>query len=210
MIEAHLIYVKGHPESTRQANECLESHRLVKNKFNITPLEATTKHTVDWKSMGVDYKHLYGFRGPNMEACTHSHYRIWQKALETMKPVLLLEHDALFMQEFTEAHLDMIQRSPYKIVSLYSSLGPENIIDNGFEDIQGLRTCVMTHGYVITPGGAQLLMDTIHGEGEISQHDRRHFAAKLNPHMGGFKEKIILEGVAHNARNLKLSKEEYL
>lgn len=121
-----------------------ENFEDLQKVYNIT----TDKFTSQWS------------RGENATACFLSHVSLWAESVRTGEDILILEHDAVFTG-----------RIPWnfafnKVVSVGKpSYGKYNIP----EGLNGLGTIPLqhapylkgAHAYVVSPEGAQILLDNI-------------------------------------------------
>ena len=85
-------------------------------------------------------------------ACFSSHYRLWQKCVEVDSPIIILEDDIDFMQDFCQ--IVDIFKSPFEYVRLYYLFDRKitHLYDNLY--ISFGRTAG-TQGYYLTPQAAQ-------------------------------------------------------
>ena len=85
-------------------------------------------------------------------ACFSSHYRLWQKCVELDSPIIVLEDDIDFMQDFCQ--IIEIFKSPFEYVRLYYLFDRKitHLYDNFY--ISFGRTAG-TQGYYLTPQAAQ-------------------------------------------------------
>lgn len=86
------------------------------------------------------------------KACFASHYKLWQECVRLNEPIIVLEDDVLFDENFSKYIFD-IQKSEFEYVRLYylfdkkSYFLKENFYIS-FENVNG------TQGYFIKPSGA--------------------------------------------------------
>lgn len=199
LINAQIITMLNHENSVAQTNRCIESSKAVGNKFDINIFEASLLDTTNWDALGIKYLHLYGNK-PNMPACTMSHWRLWEMAADTNEPVLCLEHDAVFIKEFTQEHLDEIMESQYQVVALYNPHG-----QNDGNKITHLSCGTPAHAYVMKPEGARHMMLTAKLDRSISQHDRNKWLSKFS-YLGGYVDWIVEDSKEWRESNLGTSK----
>lgn len=76
------------------------AHGLYKNKqLNYTWPKTTVEDGIDF-STGI-YKRAYAAADwRKVAACTVSHMRLWQHCIDIDEPILILEHDAIFIDKF--------------------------------------------------------------------------------------------------------------
>ena len=110
-MKAFCITLRGHEYSEAVAERCVTSARDVGQievtRFDATPAaeaEAALRHYgLRWTWM-VDNRttlrhHAYGGHLARI-GCAMSHYRLWRWSAETGLPLLILEHDAVFLRRF--------------------------------------------------------------------------------------------------------------
>lgn len=131
-MKAYIITIDGNSYSVDRANRCRESIR--KHECEITPTiaPAVTPKTVDVvmdeifgkrleytypkkgefvrKSIWGDWEamHLVGYATDNIDtikATAISHAFLWKHCVDVGEPILILEHDALFIRKFSPSEL---------------------------------------------------------------------------------------------------------
>jgi len=202
-MHAYVITVDGNLISQSAANNCIDSHKKFKQDFPIERYNAVRPEQVDeefkylsfvwtypWDEPRTDFKSglkLTPYRTADRKkriACFLSHYQLWQRCVLKKRPILVLEHDALFIRPFNYQYtLD----SKYGIIGINNPLGatrradvfdsqvqtmrgenldadgvlPVPTIDN-FDIPQGLAG---NSAYVIKPHGAEELLDAVNAHG---------------------------------------------
>lgn len=115
---AYIITVESSLSSRTSAARCLQSSASVRNKFVPALFWATTPDDVEKHMTGMgliwDYPdegtrvcphtglELHAYKSRDVAArvaCFASHARLWMKSVDEDRPLLILEDDALFMQE---------------------------------------------------------------------------------------------------------------
>lgn len=90
-----------------------------------------------------------------------SHYNLWTKIAKSNKPHLILEDDAIGINENTSNILDIILKNlphDYDMYLLgYIDLKPDNIIGYNSK----VKEFVLLHSYLITPTGAKKLLNNL-------------------------------------------------
>lgn len=118
-MQAYAIVIQGHSVSENGFSVLTASSRNVGNSFEIQRFEAITPTNVNdimksrklvWNYPDVGStldpwtglrKTAYGGRDPKRRvACAVSHYLLWQKCIDIDQPILVLEHDAVFIKKF--------------------------------------------------------------------------------------------------------------
>lgn len=133
-MKAYAIVINGHTTSESGFQELLRSSKGVSNTFDITRFDAIVPNQVNslmkhykltWNYPDVGSvldpwtelrKTAYGGRDPlRRVACSLSHFLLWEKTVEENQPILVLEHDALFVRQLDPAP---ILESKYGIVGI--------------------------------------------------------------------------------------------
>jgi GR25 family glycosyltransferase involved in LPS biosynthesis len=136
----------------------------------------------------------------NRIACAISHYRLWAVCVKTDKPMLIMEHDAIFIQKFRYDNL--LEDNHYNIIGINNPIGntrkshefhkilqqsvdrentgivPVPTIDN-FDIPQGLAG---NSAYIIKPKGARMCIKAASEHG-LWPNDAL-MCKQLIPHMG--------------------------
>ena len=117
-MKAFVITLRGHEYSERVAARCIKTARDVGGievkYFNAVPaaeaVEVMTRRGLQWTwHLGDPNLHcpLTGLKhhsyGGNFEArigCAMSHYALWEKCAWSGEPILVLEHDSVFIHPF--------------------------------------------------------------------------------------------------------------
>jgi len=117
-VRAFVITLLGHPYSEACAARCIESARLhgveVERFPAVTGLsgfDVMREHGLRWTWASANtrgttclmtglHQHPYGSLEPKI-GCSMSHYLLWRKCVEE-GPLLILEHDAVFLRELPE------------------------------------------------------------------------------------------------------------
>lgn len=113
------IVIKDHSISEGGFSELIRSSKLIGNVFEIGRFDAIVPEQVDalmkahklqwnypFKGSVLDpwtelRKTAYGERNPlRRVACSLSHFNLWKKCIELDEPILILEHDSLFIKTF--------------------------------------------------------------------------------------------------------------
>jgi len=181
-----MIVIKNHRLSERTASRCINTWK----KHTDIPVEifdAVTPPTVDkeYKSLGLYWNPvghhstidlpegaLSSARKDNMSkaSCAMSHIKLWNYSAITNTDIIILEHDALLLRDLLASDIEMIQKSPYGIVSLgevmprkrTAFLFKDNSIDSNFPELEHTRC--LSHGgvgYYVKSWAAKKLMDKL-------------------------------------------------
>ena len=211
MIDAYIITMSDHMGSVDQAARAKAQSEKVGNPFELTHFEATVMgpHEEEYKKRGFEFRYIK-CGSVNMPACTMSHMRLWEKSIEEDKPILICEHDVMFLRPFEEKDLDKALSHPFcRIIALSE---PHQLNGNGGtrrsdEVINGIvhvDHAVMTHSYIMTPEGAHVLFDQVRRDGYITQHDKGTFGAKI-PCLGAFVQHYTDDSQDWHKTNLNTS-----
>lgn len=122
-MRAFAIVLKNNPISEHGYKELLKSHKDVGNKFPLVRYDAVTpkeaheffndplnKIRWTWPWQGEEMDTLLGLKKKAYEtkmplarvACFLSHYNLWKKCVKNDEPLMILEHDAVFIQQYPE------------------------------------------------------------------------------------------------------------
>ena len=106
-MKTFIITIKGHPLSEKESRECRESAKEF-YKHDIEVFDAITPSR-GYKDILGDRPNIFdNYPRPDRVACCFaSHYLLWKKCIELNEPILILEHDAVFISEFPNVDFDM-------------------------------------------------------------------------------------------------------
>lgn len=118
-MKAKAITIRGNTVSELGFSVLLDSHRNVANTFELERFDAIVPDQVDalmekyklewswvWTGSRFDEKsgikmQAYGTKNPKRRmACFFSHFLLWEECVKTQEPILILEHDAVFVKKF--------------------------------------------------------------------------------------------------------------
>ena len=191
-MKAYGITIRGNTVSEAGFKRLVKSSKDVGNKFNINRFEAITPDYVDinmetqklkwnypWVGKEIDLatgllKSAYRTKNPKARvACALSHYLLWRTCVKLDEPLLILEHDAVFIQA---VDFDVNDSNMF-IVGINNPLGATRksrefyteIVNNekwiqlaptidSYEVPQGLAG---NSAYIIKPVGAQKMLDAV-------------------------------------------------
>ena len=193
-MKAYVITLENNKDSVDAADRCIESHHKFKNNFEIEKYEATDSKLAEvslkanyiqwnypWSGVVTDFKsglvkHAYTTADPKKRmACFVSHYRLWYKCKDLNEPILVLEHDAIFIR-----NLDLEQvlwDSPFDILGINNPLMAtrkaklyhDTIIstDQEYQKVPDIDDITIPQGlagnsaYIITPNGANTMLELV-------------------------------------------------
>jgi len=187
---AYAIVVEGDSVSEKGYENLVTSSKSVGNKFKVMRFNAITPDNVEQIMEESDVKWNYPWEGQVTDfttgltkkayptknykkrmACSMSHFNLWQMAFELQEPVLIMEHDSMFVNQIDFDIRDtkfnilginnplMATRKAHdyydKIVSSFDAFQYAPYIDKDIKIPQGLAG---NSSYVITPKGAEDLI----------------------------------------------------
>lgn len=122
-MKAYVITVKGNEVSETASQRCIKSHKQY-NNFPITVFDAIVPEDVDslmrehkltwnypWNDIVKDFKSgltKTAYQTNNKKAriaCALSHYTLWLMTAVLKEPILILEHDSLFIKTLDPEYL---------------------------------------------------------------------------------------------------------
>ena len=140
----------------------------VSNGFeNIVAWKAYTPSNCDLDSVsnnfGISKKRFtdamdYGTKIDNAFACFLSHFSLWQRCVEKNKPILILEHDALFTGSFPNFEIPDFKGLLSIGRPSYGSFRIPN--KSGVNILSSKRYLPGAHAYIIKPDAASDLIKT--------------------------------------------------
>lgn len=115
-MKAYIITLSKNPRSVSSAERCIKSANIPIKKFEAVTEQFAPKLMRDlgvswnypWKGEEYDIKAgvkktAYTTAEPMRRvACFLSHYLLWKQCMEQDEPMLILEHDAIFVKPFDE------------------------------------------------------------------------------------------------------------
>lgn len=138
-MKAYTIVIKDNDISEDCAKKLIQSSQSVDNEFEIEKFDAITPKNVKQKMSeeGVTWNYpwqgnrldlatglklsAYETADPNKRmACFLSHYTLWNKCVQLDEPIIVLEHDAVFINK---VDVDLIHMSKYDIIALNDPRG---------------------------------------------------------------------------------------
>ena len=190
-MKAYSIVLESDKFSELGYKKLLNSSKIVKNSFKIerfnavTPKEAPMvlsgnglEWNYPWEGSDLDIvsglqKTAYPTKVPNKRiACAMSHWLLWHKCIKEDSPLLILEHDAIFIEKL---NYDLILKSNYEIVGIndprMATRRAQDFYDkviNGESWIQPIPTIdevtvpqglAGNSAYIIKQSGAKKLLD---------------------------------------------------
>jgi len=154
-----VIAIKGHSVSEAQLNDCLISAE--KYNWNVETFWGVDGRTITettWKSEKLSPRlDKPTMDRPGVQGCFLSHWNLWKSCLKLNEPIIILEHDAVILKEWTS--LD-ISDAIIKLHRKYSGKKEKVDVDTG-------HWSKSAHAYCLTPNHARTLMDFSKDNGAI-------------------------------------------
>jgi GR25 family glycosyltransferase involved in LPS biosynthesis len=106
------------------------------------------------------YKYASTYNVESVIGCAHSHYQLWKYCLEKNSPILILEDDAIFMDQRAENFFNQaVLTEEFDVFFLDGKLVEEEYrVQSPYPHHSGTA-------YIMTPSGARKLMQKIKSEG---------------------------------------------
>jgi GR25 family glycosyltransferase involved in LPS biosynthesis len=196
-MKAYAIVINGNQVSQNGYKNLVKSSFDVNNDFQITRFDAVTSSNVvnlmveldvkwSWPHTGSELdqktgikKVGYGGKDPlRRKACGMSHYVLWKRCVEDDEPILVFEHDAIFIEKLDVKNL---LESKYQIIGLNNPYGAtrlpnkfDEVVKRSKEEIleapqidkpQIAQGIAGNSAYIIKPTGAQKLLDLVKEHG---------------------------------------------
>jgi len=185
-VKAHIITLSSIPASVAAADRCIRSADIPVKKFEAITEEYASKVLRDlglqwnypWKGEELDIKSglkksAYKTANPlKRVACFLSHYVLWKKCVESDEPIIILEHDAIFIRPF-ESYAFM--KAKCDIISLNDPRGATRKAQDFHAELQRNPQTIQrvptiddlmvpqglpgNSAYIIKPSGARKMMD---------------------------------------------------
>lgn len=156
-MKAFVITIFENPESVKSAERCIETGK--KYGQLVEMWKANSPRTVDihkWfeqRSIPDRYFHEEYSRLENCMAAFSSHYTLWQHCLKLQQPILVLEHDAVFVDKLplvSQGHVVNFGKPSYGDWQIPNFVGESKMFSKPY--LPG------AHAYKITPTAAEQLI----------------------------------------------------
>ena len=156
-MKAYVITIKDNEKSVRAANRCIKSGLrqgiVVEQHTAITPANNPVSIAAEKNIPTGNFDEVYS-RFDNCLAAFLSHHSLWEKCAKSKEPMLILEHDAVFVNHvppFFVHPIVNIGRPSYGNYYTPRVLGEMPLISK--------RYLPGAHGYYIEPAGAKKLIE---------------------------------------------------
>lgn len=185
-MKAYIITLASIPMSVAAADRCIRSANIPVQRFDAITEQYASKILRDfglhwnypWKGEEIDIKSglkkaAYKTTNPlKRVACFLSHYVLWKKCVESDQPIIILEHDAIFVRPFEP---DAFMKAKCDIISLNDPRGATRKALQFHEELQRNPQVIQrvptiddlmipqglpgNSAYIIKPSGARKMMD---------------------------------------------------
>lgn len=190
---AKAIIIKGNEVSLNGYKALVDSSKKVENDFDIQMYEATTADMAQVTLRGCGFKWTYPWEGETIDfasgltlkayptayrerriACAMSHYRLWYESMTKDYPILILEHDALFVHKLDYGY---ILDSKYDIIGINNPLMATRRAKKFFDMVKGKSQEIQpipdidefnipqglagNSAYIIKPDGARAVIEAV-------------------------------------------------
>ena len=162
-MKTFIITLSQNKDSLKSAQQTIQSAKDVGYDEPIELFDAVLPN--QWKDiLPDDNSHFSRYGRPdNVGACFASHYLLWKKCLELGEPILILEHDAIFVDNLPDIEFDQCVNfgrpsyiRPYEMIYEEPQDGLHPLIQLNF---------LGHHAYAIKPSAAaQFISDAEHRE----------------------------------------------
>jgi len=158
-MKTFLIRLKDNIDSVKSAEQAVLSAKKVGYTDNIEMFDAVLP--LEWKEV-LPFENNFNWypRPDNVAACFASHYLLWKKCIELNEPILILEHDAIFIDSIPkDLEFDMCLN-----LGRPSYIKPDKL--NYIEPEKGISTLKQEnflghHAYAISPKAAKIFCDDV-------------------------------------------------
>ena len=157
-MKTFVITLSNNKDSVKSTKKVLESAKKVGYSEKIELFEGILPS--EWKKHLPYENYFYNYPRPdNVGACFASHYLLWKKCVELNEPILILEHDALFIDNIPDVDFQgciTFGRPSY--------IKPDTMIWDEPKD--GVNPIIQInflghHAYAIKPHAAELFCDDV-------------------------------------------------
>lgn len=165
-MNAYVITINSFIESVELAKRCISSGNQFDIDVKIFPaITPKDLPSVIMAKENLSISHFIGnrySRFDNVVSCFLSHYFLWKKCIELNAPIIILEHDAVFISK-----VDYDSLKFDKILNIgkpsFGKFKTQN--KPGVYSLFSKRYFPGCHGYIIKPEGAKIIIDTAKKQG---------------------------------------------
>ena len=197
MLDAYAITLLNNEISEKGTANLIASSKKVKNKFDINIFDAVTPNMAHTIMIGNGLKWKYQWEGKETDlrtglvksayqtsnknsriACAMSHWLLWHKCVTINEPILIMEHDALFIKQLD---YKSILKSNYYIIGINSPASATRRAHQFHDIVQSKPAWVQpvpdidefnipqglagNSAYIVKPTGAKNLLEAIKEHG---------------------------------------------
>ena len=158
-----LITLTDTPLSVKSAERCIESAKRYGEDYNLEIMPAVSKS----ESVEFFIRNNLTFQAARSSpetlktlaqmGCFASHFKLWRRCVELGKPVIALEHDAVFrapVPDMRFKHVIVLSSYHWRMISISKA----NSARTRGEKFHYKKHLYGTHAYAITPEGARRLI----------------------------------------------------
>jgi len=196
-MQAYAIVIKDHEVSETGYNNLKVSSEKFKNSFKIRKFDAVLPKMARTIMSGNGLKWKYPWEGKETDlktgliksayqtankntriACALSHWLLWHKCFTEDTPLLILEHDALFIEKLEHS---VILKSKFDIIGINSPAAATRKAHEFHDKVQASRSLIQpvptvdefnvpqglagNSAYIIKPAGAKSILDAAREHG---------------------------------------------
>ena len=183
-MKAFVITLFNDKYSLASAEKTLKTARQMNDDLHIEMIRAVTpdkikdttySYPIEGETSTYEDMTLIGYKAKDVGkkiACSLSHMRLWNKCVQLNEPIMILEHDAVFIRKFRPSKIlngiedgDILMINDPRGATRRGMVYHENIIknDKGIHLVEGVNTPEETvpdglagnSAYVITPAAAK-------------------------------------------------------
>jgi GR25 family glycosyltransferase involved in LPS biosynthesis len=156
-MKAYVITIMDNERSVQSANRCIKSGQMfgivIEKHKAVTPEDSPMKIASDKQIPIEGFEEVYSKFDRCLSAFL-SHYSLWEKCIKIKEPILILEHDAVFVNmlpPFFQASIVNCGKPSYGRFRTPAFLGESPLISK--------RYLPGAHAYYIDPKAAKQLID---------------------------------------------------
>ena len=159
-VRKYLITLVNLPDSKDAAEKCIASAKLYGEDHHIDIFPAIDRFTAE--SFFVEHGLSWISRGKKERreaamGCFASHFSLWLRCIELGTPIIIMEHDTIFVSKTPTLRFKHIAILSYS--TLWRSMTTKYRIRNNTENYYPFSYLQGAGAYAITPKGAQLLVE---------------------------------------------------
>jgi glycosyl transferase family 25 len=138
------IYLENNQYSLEKLKNVISSGQFY--GWKISPFPGVLGDSIDWNKQKIKPAEERKFqRRKGAQGCWLSHFLLWKKCIELNEPIIVLEHDIVFLDSWKELTIDADAIKLFKLTKFK-------------EDSYTGKWQVGAHAYILTPVGAEKLV----------------------------------------------------